>query len=85
MFDPIIDALSEALGVPPDAIMKWIIIYIKAGAKDYFVKLALLALAIFAVIFVIRMLGLLNGGNLSGKWCRFTRTTKTRTTRSCPR
>ena len=68
MFDPIIDALSEALGVPPDAIMKWIIIYIKAGAKDYFVKLALLALAIFAVIFVIRMLGLLNGGNLSVKY-----------------
>ena len=68
MFDPIIDALSEALGVPPDAIMKWIIIYIKAGAKDYFVKLALLALAIFAVIFVIRMLGLLNSGNLNGKY-----------------
>ena len=68
MFDPIIDTLSEALGVPPNAIMKWIIIYIKAGAKDYFVKLALLALAIFAVIFVIRMLGLLNGGNLSGKY-----------------
>lgn len=68
MFDPIINALSDALGVPPNAIMKWVIIYIKAGAKDYFVKLALLALAIFAVIFVIRMLGLLNGGNLSGKY-----------------
>lgn len=68
MFDPIIDALSEALGVPPNAVMKWVIIYIKAGAKDYFVKLALLALAIFAVIFVIRMLGLLNSGNLNGKY-----------------
>lgn len=64
LLDPIFKAVSSALGVTAQVCKE----YCTSGVMEYGFKMLLVVLAVIAVIVLIRVFGLLNGGNLSGKY-----------------
>ena len=64
LLDPIFKAVSSALGVTAQVCKE----YCTSGVMEYGFTMLLIVLAVILVIVLIRVFGLLNGGNLSGKY-----------------
>ena len=64
LLDPIFTAVASALGVTKQVCKE----YCTSGVMEYGLTMLLIILAVIAVIVLIRVFGLLNGGNLSGKY-----------------
>lgn len=64
LLDPIFTAVASALGVTKQVCKE----YCTSGVMEYGLTMLLIVLAVIAVIVLIRVFGLLNGGNLSGKY-----------------
>ena len=64
LLDPIFTAVASALGVTKQVCKE----YCTSGVMEYGLTMLLIVLAVILVIVLIRVFGLLNGGNLSGKY-----------------
>ena len=64
LLDPLFTAVASALGVTKQVCKE----YCTSGVMEYGLTMLLIVLAVIAVIVLIRGFGLLNGGNLSGKY-----------------
>ncbi len=63
LINPLVESISESMGVPQNIVLT----YATMGFSKYWIKYLLIIVAIIIVIFLIRLFGLLNRGNL-GKY-----------------